>query len=482
MNVNKILYSVVWVIVAIFIVIGTSGANQIYVHNFLTITVLLSYFACIYNWLKAGNRFMSMYVLFVLYTLFSHIGQSFVYLIPEVGIVAILFSLEPLSVIIEGLRFQLLCVSFFNLGTCIYIYQSGSSVSLNKQLQIFNDTDSARQNNDSSLFFLDLVVCVSGFLVFLDAYRFLAYRQTMSYMDAYTLRQEAGQSVYLIYSWIFLVFSTISIFLKRHIRLLFFIYATLIIIYMLCGNRSLSIRFIAVLSITAPLLYPTFFKKKYWWIWTLLFIAILSFISFISVYRGFDMNGEISIATNEMALGMGALAAIAEMGGAQYPLCITMQSVDGSFGSHLTLIYFFITAFSSSIICDLFGLSNEFVPLTEWVGESIGITSYGLGYSCIAEWYMNFKWGGCLFALFYGFILSFMECKAYKLLLNNKYLIACVIFAFLANNIFYARSQMFHSLFEVRYGFWVIIIYVIFFRNIYLKKHYNKSRIVYHER
>jgi hypothetical protein len=72
---------------------------------------------------------------------------------------------------------------------------------------------------------------------------------------------------------------------------------------------------------------------------------------------------------------------------------------------------------------------------------------------------MNYGWFGCLFAGLYSYLITMMECVSYKNILRGRYLIPAVLLTFLATQIFYARSSLFYALFDVRFGFWIIVIY-----------------------
>ena len=219
-----------------------------------------------------------------------------------------------------------------------------------------------------------------------------------------------------------------------------------------------------------PIVYPKYFKRKYWLLWGALIVGFLASLSLISSARN-DVGFAMQLSSGQESFGDMLLASLSEMGGSAQTLVYTMKAIGEGFQHHLTEAYFMVTAITSSKLCYIIGIGNEYLPLGEWVGDYAGIHGYGLGYSCVAEWFMNYGWLGCLFAGLYAYLITMFECVSYKNILRGRYLVPAVLLTLLATQIFYARSSMFYALFDVRFGFWIIVIYKL----VYYRKNYDSK-------
>ncbi len=459
---NKLVLSIIWFFISIIVVGFTKDSSSVVVHNTLVLLTILSYALCLYVWIKSGNRWMSLYVFFVLYMMFSNLGQSFISLFPNVSDFLVVYYEFNISSIIATLQFQLLCVSAFCCGTAFYLRKGTRTVTVGMQLDMVKNPRGRIRRNNKFLYYLFIVSLLYNLA---DAISFVLMRQNMGYGDAYVLRSESGEgSMRLIMLWITVVLGYKYLFMRKHVGLILSSFISICVMYMLCGNRSLIIAFLAMLAVVSPLLYPHLFKKKYTVIWISLSVGLFAFLGFISDVRNDDFSAVAGYdASSSLLLSLAGI--ITEMGSAQYPLTITMEALNSGIPHHQTLLYFIITAFSSSSICDMLGLGGEYLPLGEWASNYVGITSYGVGYSCIAEWFMNYGWFGFIFAFFYGYFITYAECKAYRDIYRGKFIYAIVLLAFLTHHIFYARSNMFYSLFFVRLGF-LLLIANYFYRNV----------------
>lgn len=458
MKYNKITNSLIWFLISIILSSVTQNNSSKFVHIVLVIANIYAYYRCLKIWTTKGNSFISLYTFFILYMCASNLGQNIISLIPS--------NIDRLSVyeqfsmrdIVAALRFQLVCVAGLGLGTSLWIYKK-VSITRGELSTHYYATDPSSYGQQ---IILKVAFLLSVFLVLTDAISYLFMRQSMGYMDAYTERQLNGIPFYMqLANWLIILLGFYFAFTKRFTKPIAIIFIALILIFLLCGNRSLTIKYLAFLIVFCPIAYPKYFKKKYLLIWGIIGILFISVMSVISAARN-DIGTTLQYVSDEQTIGNMIISSISEMGSSANTLLYTMDAISKGFHHHLTELHFIITAVTSSKICSILGIENQYLPLGEWVGEYAGIRGYGLGYSCLAEWYMNYGWLGPLFAIFYGYLISMLECISYKKILTGEYIIPAVLLTFLCSQIFYARSSMFYALFDVRFGFWLIILYKLF--------------------
>lgn len=456
MRQSNIATSILWLIIAFVLCAITINSSSYIVHALLVVANIYSYFRCISIWKSKGNSLLSLYSFFILYMCASNLAQSIVSLLPNTLQDLSIYKQFSIQDIISALRFQLLCVAAMGLGTSFYV----DTHKCNYSTQIL--TDNFNKKSDLEIthsFLLKAVFFIAILLVFFDAFSYVSMRQTMGYMDAYTARQLEGIPIYMqLANWLVTLLAFYFAYSKKYTKLIIALFIILVLAFLVCGNRSLTIKYLAFLMMLCPIVYPQYFKRKYWFVWTILSVCFLASLSLISEARN-DVGFAMRVDSGQSSFGEMLLSSFSEMGGAAQTLIYTMQAIGEGFQHHLTEAYFMMTALTTSKVCNILGFANEYLPLGEWVGNYAGIHGYGLGYSCIAEWFMNYGWFGCLFAGFYAYLITMFECISYKNILRGRYLVPAVLLTFLATQIFYARSSMFYALFDVRFGFWTIVIY-----------------------
>lgn len=456
MRQSNILTSFLWLIIAFILWDVTIYSFSYKAHAVLVIANIYSYYRCISIWKSKGNSLLSLYTFFVLYMCASNLGQSIISLFPYTMDKMSIYDNFSIQEIIEALRFQLLCVAAMGLGTSFYVDKHECNYSTQVLRDYYVETSElwfSRQTILKAVFFAAILI------VSLDAVSYLLMRQTMGYMDAYTERQIGGMPLYMqLANWLFMLLAFYFTYTKRYAKLIIALFLILVCTFLICGNRSLTIKFLAFLILLCPIVYPNYFNRKYRLLWGVFFLFFLASLSFISSVRN-DVGFAMQLSPESISFADMFFSSLSEMGGSAQTLIYTMKAIGEGFQHHLTEIYFMITAISSSNLCHIVGLGNEYLPLGEWVGSYAGIYGYGLGYSCVAEWFMNYGWFGCIFAGFYSYLITMMECVSYENILRGRYLVPAVFLTFLATQIFYARSTMFYALFDVRFGFWLIVIY-----------------------
>lgn len=119
-------------------------------HNLLVIYCLMSYMFCIYNWVSAGNKLLSMYNLFILYALFSNLGQSILTLLPDTDLFLKIYVKYSYPDICDALRFQGLCIAGLGLGTALYIQRPDNNISLISLQNYFNKREVKKWGGEHS--------------------------------------------------------------------------------------------------------------------------------------------------------------------------------------------------------------------------------------------------------------------------------------------------------------------------------------------
>lgn len=461
---SSITSSIVWFVASIIICSISFIHDDFWLHAMLVLANLYSYYRCIKIWTVGGNRVLSLYVFFVLYLFASSLGQSVVSLIPSSLDSLSIYEKFELSDIMNALRFQLMCISGLGLGTSLYLCKH-TTVSYEQQIESYRYTQEPVSTPFQS--FIRVLFIISVLLVLSDSISYFLARQSMGYMDAYTERQLEGIPMYMqLSNWLIILLGFYFVYTKRYTKAIVGLFLFLIFVYLICGNRSLTIKYLASLVVFCPIVYPHLFSKKYILPWAGILFIFFSMMSVISSMRN-DIGTSLSFASGGTSFGEMFLSSLSEMGGSANTLIYTMDAISKGFSHHLTELYFAITAVSTSSLCYILGIGDQYLALGDWVGDYAGIHGYGLGFSCLAEWFMNYGWGGCVFAIVYGYLITMAECVSYRKMSNGEFLIPVVLLTFLCTQIFYARSSMFYSLFDVRFGFWLIVIYKL--------THYKRS-------
>lgn len=153
---------------------------------------------------------------------------------------------------------------------------------------------------------------------------------------------------------------------------------------------------------------------------------------------------------------------ISEMGSSEIPAVYTIKYVNGGGFLYQTILYTLLHGFLPTSVMDVLGLSVHNVSLSTWVTEYANHTYSGLGYSFIAEAYMNYGKVGWIFVMIYGWFIAMAENSAYKRIIEGKYLYATVMLAILSQQIFYARANLVLIDTYYRYSVYILIAWIIF--------------------
>lgn len=455
-------FSVVWMIISL-IAYGWISDKSVTSHNILTWLNLCSYILCIYNWLKCGGRLLSLYVFFVTYTSLSNLGQPLLFSFGALQELLPLYTLVDFGGVVKALRFQCLCSAALNLGTVCYVYKASRLTSLGEQRQAYIALPQHPKNRS----WLDILLFACLSYILFMCLTMLTLRQTLGYADFFEMGRGEQQGIIVqLIKMGALVLPLWALYTKRHTNIVAGFLLSFIVLLMLVGSRGLAIRYVGVLLVTTPIVYPQYFKKRYWIIWTFVAFVGFSFLSIISANRTSNLSGD-SFATEE-SLQFNALSTVSEMGMSAHPLVATIETNEGGTPHYQTILVSLIRALVP-ISSELEIVQSQNVHLADWVTEYVGSFSRGLGYSCIAEVYMNYGWFGWIFMFVYGYFIAYAECTAYRNIVKGKYLYAVVLLSILCVQIVWARGQ-----FSDYVGTWRDAIYILILGLLF--KSYKKNK------
>lgn len=400
-------------------------------HNRFLFLIYTSYFLCLYNWIAKGNRFFSLFVLFTLFSLFYNSSQSLIYAFTEDETLLYIYNHYNVSDVCYMLKYQLLCVSGFYLGSSLYIDKKNHNVSQSRINLYYKRKHSLHLNNGKLLYrlFMICVIFVLGFSIYQ-----LILRQSLSYSELY----ESRETISPYFSLGTMLIGLYFIYQKQHVKLVFLFYIWCIIAYTLAGTRSMCIVYIAALWLTAPMVFPKYFQKKYYPIILAFAIAAVASISIISSMRMSDFSSGASIDTGEM----GALfASLREMGISQVPTMITIEHFNEQSYSQ-TILYFILLTICPSFLLNTIVPDSWQLRVGRWATDISNTTFTEWGSSWLAEGYINYGEFAWIFTIIYGYIIVWAENGSLIRIMKGKYLMSICILACLCKQVFFARAEI----------------------------------------
>ncbi len=451
-----VIFSILWMLLAIAIASNFTEPTDS-VHNLFTILNLISYGLCFYYWISSRCRVVSIYTLFVAYCLLSNLGQSVLYLFFVPDELLFLYSFVSFEEIVKMLRFQYLCISGLALGTALYVSKTSRCVSLKEQQEAYANSKPQPSPIDG---ILNVLLYISlGYFV-LVSIRLIVMRQTMTYAEIFDAGRGLDQNLITSFiKYFYILLPLYFIFKKKHTSFILMVLLFAIAAFMYSGARGLAIPSFCILLITAPLVKPRLFQKKYVIVWILasfVFFASLSFLSFarsVSVGSGLDEN--------KTMLGY-TMSTVSEMGGSAIPAALTIEAVDnGSLHRYQTIAFTVIRAaipFSSGLS---FIKESDF-NLSNWITNYANSLYSGLGFSCIGELYMNYGWFAWIFMIFWGWFIAYAENSAYKRLEKGKYLYALILLIIICTLVPWARDEFQRVQGTIRDSIYIAIIWGLF--------------------
>ncbi|MBR6655390.1 MAG: O-antigen polysaccharide polymerase Wzy [Alistipes sp.] len=435
-------------------------ATTIENHNILVVANVVSYVLCLYGWIKSGNKAISIYVFFVVYLFFSTIAQSVLYAVGFSWEIAQLYYECTLQQMNQYLCFNLTCIAAFNMGTALVVYKRSNCVTVESLVQSYNSRSSV---NDSSVesAFLTILTVVAWLYEILFAARLLLMRQTMTYSEVYENASEVGGSLGSYISYIALFLALINILQKKNVKLVYACLLLTAIIFLLVGTRSRSIVLISIMIVTLPIVKPQWFKKKYIIGWLGAAVLFFGALSFITSSRSSQLGSDTSVSMDTFEDVSPVVSTMLEMGASAKTVVLTMEAVDAGFPHHQTILYSTLNAIIPGF--NYTGvLANEYLQLSGWVTDYANSLFSGLGYSIIAEAYMNYGRYGWIFMIIYGFILAYAEIFAYKKYRTGEYLIPVILLLLLSKNVFSVRGELALLIGHVRMSIYILIITLLY--------------------
>lgn len=390
---------------------------------------------------------LSFYIFFVGYCMMSNLGQS---IIDASGLSHLLFKLTVYDLngylaINDMLRFQFICIAALNLGSAIYLSKPGRVVTI--QMQRDNYQYNLPKEKHDDLF--DVIMLVSMIFFIYQCFHMVVLRQSYDYATFFELGRGQTQNRLTSYmDFAVVILSMRCIFRGRRLKLVYGFYFLSIVLYMYVGARGLAIRFVAMALTTLPFVRPDLFRKRYIAFWIIGFIMSFSVLSVISSSRSSVLGS--STGANE-GLGMNIVNTVAEMGLSERPPILTIQAINNGQEHYQTIASTLLKAWVPFTSSTNFSQRNS-VTLGDWVSDYAGSYHSGLGSSIVAEAYMNFDWFGWIFFLVWGLFITYAENKAYRDLINGKYLYSLWLLTLICTLVVFARSEFAHAQEVLRWG------------------------------
>ena len=401
-------------------------------HDLFTILATISYILTIYNWLSKGNRLFSLFCMFVVYSLFSNLGQSLIYIFIHQDFMLNIYSMYDLNNICPMLRYQFVCASGLYLGSAIYLNKDYRNVTAKEMSEHYKSFIPKKLCIDQTIYDILLYICLT--VVFIYSSYQLVLRQTMSYSELYNDRE--SMSAYFSFGTILLGLN--AILKKRHVKLVLYCWIYYFLAYNVAGTRSMGIIYAGALLFAMPILFPYYFQKKFYFIWGSVGTVGISAISIISNLRTQSI-GSISYETDFL---MSIMNSINEMGISENPTLITIEAVEKGTPYMQTILFNTLLGFVPSSFLELLVPETWVTHLGQWVNDISGATTTEWGYSWIAESYINYGEFGWIFTALYGYFIAFAENYSLRKIKNGDFLLALCLISILCKQIFFARAQI----------------------------------------
>lgn len=414
------------------------------------------YFLAVFCWLRLTRNVCSFYFIFLLYLFVCNAGQTLLSFFTDPGYKnQYIYHDYTSEEIYKMLIFQGMCVLCLNMGVLIALsFQRKTYEAINAEEPFRHNT---LHPNVAGCFYIS-----SAIMLGYACSQFIL-RMQYSYKDYYDLKEGAS-----IYVQAFFYISVVAYILynwnvKRKIRMVYWIFAIQMVIYMLVGNRTMLIPLGSTLIVMFIIIHPHYFDSI--WKKTALITGALFFLlilSNISSARTSVIGADSIFEFNNVLFTLGE--GIHEMGQSAQTVIMTISHVDAGTSKEPTILYNIIIAFIPRGILEFIGFhAPQIGNLSAWVTDLADSTS-GYGYSIIAESYFNFGIWGCFFMGLYGFVLIRMEYLCIGLAKQGKVLFPAMLSFILSYQIFLARAQFDLLTSRLRVSLYIIIFWIIFIK------------------
>lgn len=446
--------SVIWLMALLALAFCGLPDNSVIVNNIYVILGTVSYVFCLYNWLKSGNKIISIYAIFVLYMMMSHLGQSLLSLIAVPEELLDIYNRFQLDALTKYHRYQMLCAAALNVGTVYALSKSGNVLPYKECVEACKNNQSGWKND----FFLDALLFLSLAYSAYKAVSFIILRQTVDYAEFFEQRS-GGNMIFSIIRYLSLLLGLRYVYINRYRNFVYGIWTFLILAYMIGGSRGTAISYVACMALTLPITMPSLFIKRRMVYWLVGGIFVFSLLSVISANRSSVLSSG-SLSSGE-GLAVNVYSTMSEMGGSAKTVVYSMQAIERNDIPHYqTNLYFLLAIPLPASVVKSLGLSD--VQLAGWVTDYAGSYWSGLGYSCIAESFVNYGWFGWLWFILYGFFITYAECYIHRRWAKRDMFVPGLLAIYLAVQIFYARAEIYHSQGTARFCFYIYLIYKLF--------------------
>lgn len=439
-----------------------------YDQNLVILLAVLTYYFTFLNWMLTGNRVFSIFTTFALLSLLFNLGQSILNAFTNFPIIGLVYSKYSPSDIFYMLKYQLICAAGLYLGSSLYLSKKKNRVSL-YEFSSFYKTYNNFDIFKSREVILEILLYVSFAVTLIYSVYQINLSQNLSYSELYETRETVSE----FYSFGAIILGLYFIFQKRHIKLVLGGWIWFFLSFYITGTRVLGLVYMGALIFVLPIIYPQYFQKKFISIWIIGLILSLTSFNIISQNRQGDSISSLSEENNIIFL---LFNSINEMGFSQTATQTTIDHIKQGGEHKQTILYNILLGVIPS------DWLNELVP-KEWSNVSLGKwateqevgpnASYGLGYSWIAESYLNFGSWGWIFTLIYGYFIAFAENYSLKRIMKGDYLIAICLIAILCKQIFFVRAQL-----NLVIPFYKATIYLLIFRFLFLQKRKQFKQLI----
>lgn len=451
--------SAFWFALNVVLALSLSNGTE-FDHSLLAILTTCSYYLCIRNWCKCGNRLVSIFTFFIVYAFLCNCIQSLLYTLGVPDNLLSAYWTPSFSSMCDMLRYQAICIAALNLGMVLYVSKNSNSTSMKEQQEWYRNKAISDSDADLVLSFFYFICLIGSFISLANIGR---VRATMSYHD-FMYEGQSGLNTLFYFNYFFMFLGLRFVFQKKHVYLTYITWLLLIVGYMALGLRTNVIPYLACFIITAPLTHPSFFRKATVPFWTVAGVAFFIILGLVSATREYTGTG---LASGYGGLESSLIYTISDVGSLSQMTALTIEETEKGMPHFQTIIYFLVTVVPTRVL-----------KIPEYLFASIGPTNWnispgtfmsdrmgrsGMGFSFLAESFMNYGWFGCVYIFLYGLLIAFLENSAYKKIMEGNFF-RITFLLLLARLVFYARADLWLCNNYVEYMIFTAILYVIFDR------------------
>lgn len=406
-------------------------------------------------WLLTSRRFFSLYTLFLLYAFLSNAGQTllevFGYSEHWFNDIYAEFSYSEL---VTMLSFCALCGLYMNLGALLaWRWQAAKPP--------------ARERPGQAAFLREAMPYMKGLyyllllVVFAEVLDSMRFRLTASYADYMSVESSGIFGIF----WFAFNVMVLAMLLARPERAarrpILLALAAVNAMWLFIGARNRLIASIGMFFFLMEVGRPgdgagRRLRPRQAVLLGAAGLLVLMLFSLVARVRDLGIS---SMSLDDILASMNPLQslidAISEMGATAKTVLKTLRYLP-QVGHQQTIAYSTLKSFLPNFILSAVGVRAPAIgSLSRWVsavGMPPGSTINGLGYSFIAEAYINYGRLGFLFTGVYGFLIVALELSAVRRARAGRVLFPAIVAYILSKQIFFARGQLELVVSTVRYA------------------------------